>query len=304
MWAKFATLVAKKVIERGSKESLKQRYIVSDVDINEDISYIDDGLLYHVLDICRPSKTTNKLPVIIHIHGGGFFMDSKDYQYRRYGMTLAKQGFAVINMNYRLSHQYTFPCQIEDVFSVLSFLKKHQEEYLLDMNHIFLVGDSAGAYLAAYTMCIITNKELQSLYHMTDTYSIKALGLYCGFYDFDSFITKEIVFPLRKEMLQILFGCKEYQKHPLYQYSSVIHYIHHDSFPCFIMETNYRSFMTESKQLVEALKTAKVDVTFHFLEKEMKKGHVFHLLQDIEECKSSKQIMLEMINFFKQYINI
>lgn len=304
MWARYSTLVAKKVIERGSKESLKHRYLVEGVDIIENIQYVNDGLEYHQLDICKQKNNKKKLPVIINIHGGGFFMDSKEYQYRRYGMTLAKQGFVVVNMNYRLSHDFAFPSQIEDVFSVLSFLKENSERYQLDTEHIFLVGDSAGGYLAAYASCIMTNKELQSLYHIKDTYAIKAVGLYCGFYDFDSFTTKEIVFPLRKELLQLAFGRKDYKNHPLYPYTSVLRYIHSNSIPCYIMETNYRSFITESKQLVEALQKANVRVQFRFIEKEMKKGHVFHLLQSIEECENSKQIMMEMINFFKQYIDI
>lgn len=304
MWAKISTKIAKKVIERSSKESLKEKYLVPGVNIIEDIQYVNDGLEYHRLDICEIANCKQYLPVIINIHGGGFFMDSKEYQYRRYGMTLAKMGFAVVNINYRLSHDYVFPSQIEDVFAVLDFLKKRQDQYHLDMNNIFLVGDSAGAYLAAYTMCIITNKELASLYHIKNTYHIKALGLNCGFYDFDSFTTKELTFPLRKELLQLAFGRKDYYRHPLYPYCSVIRYINTNSLPCYIMETNYRSFITESKQLVETLKNNEVPVKFRFLDKTKKKGHVFHLLQSIEECDNSRQIMLEMTNFFKQYINV
>lgn len=304
MWAEISTKLAKKLIERSSKEAEKERYLVHGVNIIEDIQYVNDGLECHRLDICQIPNGKQYLPVIINIHGGGFFMDSKEYQYRRYGMTLAKLGFAVVNINYRLSHQYPFPSQIEDVFSVLDFLKKQEDKYHLDMNNVFLVGDSAGAYLAAYTMCIITNKELSSLYHIKDTYHIRALGLNCGFYDFDSFTTKELTFPLRKEVLQIAFGRKDYQNHLLYPYCSVIRYINASSFPCYIMETNYRSFITESKQLVETLKNNNIPVKFRFLDKSKKKGHVFHLLQSIDECDNSKQVMLEMINFFKQYINV
>ena len=37
-----------------------------------DIPYIDDGEKAHLLDIYYPEGTTEKLPVIIDIHGGGW----------------------------------------------------------------------------------------------------------------------------------------------------------------------------------------------------------------------------------------
>ena len=42
-----------------------------------DIPYIDDGEKAHLLDIYYPEVTTEKLPIIIDIHGGGWMYGYK-----------------------------------------------------------------------------------------------------------------------------------------------------------------------------------------------------------------------------------
>lgn len=80
---------------------------------NNDISYGPYGK-YNLLDLNLQKNYSGKLPVIINIHGGGFFYGSKE-TYQFYCMFLAKQGFAVVNFNYRLAPDYQFPANIEDI---------------------------------------------------------------------------------------------------------------------------------------------------------------------------------------------
>ena len=53
---------AKRIASQTEPEGLEQIL---------DIPYIDDGEKGHLLDIYYPQGTTEKLPVIIDIHGGG-----------------------------------------------------------------------------------------------------------------------------------------------------------------------------------------------------------------------------------------
>ena len=115
------------------------------------------------LDVYRPKKAKGKLPVIISVHGGGWvYGDKERYQY--YCMDLAKRGFAVVNFTYRLAPDYKFPSSIEDTNSVVKWVLKNAEEYQLDTDHVFAVGDSAGAHnLSLYNFCGKTKKSLASL---------------------------------------------------------------------------------------------------------------------------------------------
>ena len=95
--------------------------------IPEDIEYVRDirygrNIKYHTLDICWPkAKKSEKLPVIISIHGGGYVYGSKEV-YQFYVASLAQRGFTVINFNYRLAPKYHFPAPLEDLTSVIKWI--------------------------------------------------------------------------------------------------------------------------------------------------------------------------------------
>ena len=48
------------------------------------------------LDVYCPEGTAAPLPTIVSIHGGGYVYGNKEV-YRRYGMDMAKRGFAFVN---------------------------------------------------------------------------------------------------------------------------------------------------------------------------------------------------------------
>lgn len=81
----------------------KDKVIPEGLKIIRDLSYSDYGD-FSLLDIYIPEEMTKDIPVIVHTHGGAFCYGSKEI-YQFYCMSLAKQGFAVINYNYRLSYE-------------------------------------------------------------------------------------------------------------------------------------------------------------------------------------------------------
>ena len=73
-------------------------------------------------------------------------------------MTLAQRQFAVVNFTYGLAPEHKFPSQLQDTNMVVSWMYDHQTEYGFDMEHVFMVGDSAGAHLAGLYTDICTNE--------------------------------------------------------------------------------------------------------------------------------------------------
>src|SRR6201993_13889 len=66
--------------------------VFRDPGINEDCLY---------LNVWAPKKTSDKLPVMVWIYGGGFVAGATS-EPRQEGTNLAKQGVVVVSMNYRL----------------------------------------------------------------------------------------------------------------------------------------------------------------------------------------------------------
>ncbi len=92
------------------------------------------------------------LPVIVHVHGGGWRRGSRRESLPRLGAdfydSLAAQGFAVAAADYRLSGEARFPAPLEDVRTAVGWVRDHAASYGLDPGRVFLWGDSSGGHLA------------------------------------------------------------------------------------------------------------------------------------------------------------
>lgn len=104
-------------------------------------------------------ESSEKLPILIYYHGGGFCLDSAfDFLCHRYMNLLVSQAKAVaISVNYRLVPEYPLPAAYEDSWTALTWVASHsvsdidigghKEPWLLNhgnFDKIYLVGDSCG----------------------------------------------------------------------------------------------------------------------------------------------------------------
>lgn len=154
-----------------------------DIERFDDIQYGPDPK-WNVLDVYRPkSEQGKKLSVIINVHGGGWVYGDKEL-YQFYGMTLAQRKFAVVNFTYRLAPESKYPAPLEDINAVVAWMFENQEQYQLDIEHVFMVGDSAGGHLAGLYAAICTNPEYAANYSFEVPHHFvpRALGLNCGVY--------------------------------------------------------------------------------------------------------------------------
>ncbi len=112
------------------------------------------------LDLYSPiTKTTNKLPLVVFIHGGGWDSGDKSLvQKANRGKLLQEfldNNYIVASIDYRLTSKTThFPAPAEDCKDAIKWLRMNAESYNIDTNNIGLWGTSAGGHLAllvAYT---------------------------------------------------------------------------------------------------------------------------------------------------------
>lgn len=136
-----------------------------------DVPYTDSGSIYHLFDIYYPEDAKGPLPVIIDIHGGGWMYATKDVN-KIYCQYLAKRGFVVYNLSYRLVPEVMVPHQLQDISMALAKIKETFKDVPADPARVMLSGGSAGGQLAAFTAAISKSDKL-SAYFDTVSHNIE-----------------------------------------------------------------------------------------------------------------------------------
>jgi len=114
-----------------------------------DIPYVPGGGNKQSLDIYLPDEGEGPFPTIIFIHGGAFWGGDKRDTQNIYLMNGIRRGYAVANVNHRLSDEAKFPQPVFDVKAAVRFLRANAAKYCLDPDRFAVGGNSAGAYFAA-----------------------------------------------------------------------------------------------------------------------------------------------------------
>ncbi|HEX6573601.1 MAG TPA: alpha/beta hydrolase [Gemmatimonadaceae bacterium] len=122
------------------------------------------------LDLYRVGDTTVARPLVVTIHGGSWAGGERtDLPSLNY--YLARRGYTVAALNYRLAPDHPFPAATQDVNDAVSYLESHARQLGIDPTKIVLLGRSAGGQLAlqsAYTTSDSSIKGVVALYAPTD----------------------------------------------------------------------------------------------------------------------------------------
>jgi len=90
----------------------------------------------------------DKMPTIIHFHGGGFLLGCRDtYDQVTYALANLTRAL-VISVEYRRVPEHFFPAALDDCMSITYELFRNAAQYRIDPERIVLTGDSAGGNLA------------------------------------------------------------------------------------------------------------------------------------------------------------
>jgi acetyl esterase/lipase len=282
--------------EESDKKILAQQALPENITEIRDVPYIEDGHKGHLLDIYYPDNKEGSFPVIIDIHGGGFFYGYKENT-KLFNFHLAKNGFIVFNLNYRLAfNDAKVPDQIQDIISAFNWIEDNFDAYPVDKNKIYVIGDSAGAYLAVMSVLISKNERLQNVFNIgKSNLNIKAMGLISSFIDW----TRNDIHYLSLRSMILEEGYKEQE---YYQNMILKNIPEINSLPPLFITTNDDDefdFMTHN--FVDILKEKNMDHEFHYLAKNNNKklGHVFNILH--LDWNESHQLNNAMLEYLLQY---
>ena len=153
--------------ERMDNKRIETLTMPKGVAESNDHQYIDDGNVYHQIDVYYPEGATEKLPVVIDIHGGGWMYGDKELN-KPYCLTIASKGNVVFNMSYRLCPDVTADEQLRDISKALQWVKANLDNYPCDKDNICLTGDSAGGMLACFTSMLSVSEKMRDIYDVED----------------------------------------------------------------------------------------------------------------------------------------
>ena len=294
----ITSFIVKRMFARGDKKRDKDLVLPECISTISDITYGPDKK-WQCLDVHQPKNRRQKLPTIINIHGGAWVYGDKKI-YAPYCMNLAEAGFAVINASYRLATNHHFPAQIEDVALIVQWVLDHAEDYQLDLDNLFMIGDSVGAQLATMYCCICLNPSYRKEFPVLAKYKKirpKAMVLNCGLYEMASAMSKKDSF--LPKLLKDLLGRKA-QEQDLQQLSPLFH-LTKDFPPCYVMTGN-QDFLREQSYLLRDV-FLDLGVSFQFRDYGTEcepQSHVFHL--DLRNPVGN-QCRQEEIAFLRSYVS-
>ena len=216
-----------------------------DVEETLNVAYVNRDEVALAMDIFKPkAEPGTDLPVILILHGGGLFMGDRGLE-RPYSRLLAHKGYLVFSLEYRLAPKAELTQQLDDVCAGMDIVGRMLVDYDVDFNRIFLVADSAGAYLAAYVSAMHGSEKLQkAIGYKPSRMTYAAVGFLSG------------MFYTNKMLQDQIYGSKRDDQNFL-KYMNIEHpEILHNMPPAFLLTSCGDTFNNYSIRFHDALKEA------------------------------------------------
>lgn len=244
----------------------------------------------------KKNKEYEKSPVLVNIHGGGWIIGDKKNS-TGFCLQFANAGIFVMNINYGLPPKYLFPHQMQTSMKAFDWLIKNANKYNLDLDNVFVSGDSAGAHFTSLVGAIQSDKDYAHALGVEQTsINIKGYLMFCGLYNIDMYH----YLPIARSMMQELIGMKNPRNSNYYQYLNPIPYIN-DKMNNALIVSGLTDIMTitQSDQLDKALSKAGVNY-YHYRNKKIINS--FHDFMMLAPTKNAKKCIDFSIDWLKKTV--
>jgi acetyl esterase/lipase len=219
--SKFILITAAAMLLAASQAASAAEYEMIN---HSDIVFAEHDGTKLVGDLYLP-KGRSKAPVLVAVHGGGWQVGSNQF-YRYWGLFLARAGYAVFAVDYRLGKAGTYPAAVYDVKAAVQFIRAKAAEYDLDPDRIGLIGDSAGAHLAS--LVALAGDQFTTAYKDDANAAVPAnvkcvIGFY-GVYDMHAQWTHDLGVRPNDMIVEKFLGASPMQNRRVYFDASPISY--------------------------------------------------------------------------------
>jgi Esterase/lipase len=120
--------------------------------------------------IYRPTDRDDRLPALLHIHGGGYVMGSVRMNHLSNIELAASTSALILSVDYRLAPETVAPGAVEDCYAALQWLHDNAEQLGIDPARIAIRGESAGGGLAAALALLARDRGGPAIVHQNLIY--------------------------------------------------------------------------------------------------------------------------------------
>ena len=185
------------------------------------------------LNLARPINGKGPFPALIFLFGAGYAGGIKNVWTEEI-QDAAKRGYVAAAIDYRLTiyrdesgqPKYPFPAQLHDGKCAIRWLRANAKEYNIDVNHIGVMGFSAGGNLAL--MLGLTDSSHGFEGRCGDT---KISSRVQAIINLDGFTNSELHYQFRPYFIEPWLGGTPEQEPERYKNSSPINYLSADDPP-------------------------------------------------------------------------
>lgn len=147
-----ALIASSAMASENRSEELSVQMTVPPIRLNADFVYSETfnnmgRPIKLSMDVIQPFSP-EPLPAVLFVTGGGF-MDAPKTKFIGQRVDMARAGYVVASIDYRVVPMVTFPGMLEDVKSAVRYMRANAQKFGIDPERIAIMGESAGGYLAA-----------------------------------------------------------------------------------------------------------------------------------------------------------
>ena len=109
--------------------------------------------------IVRPERNTDRLPVVVYFHGGGWVLGDKETHDRLIREIAVQANAAVVFVDYERSPEAKYPIAIEQDYAVTKYVAEHSEQLNVDPTRLAIAGDSVGGNMTAVVSLLAEQRK-------------------------------------------------------------------------------------------------------------------------------------------------
>jgi acetyl esterase/lipase len=156
--------------------------VQNDFRVISNITYMKANNMELKVDVYSPQNSDGPVPTFIYYHGGGWVGGSKEANVLRL-MPFLEQGWAVVNVQYRLGDVSLAPAAVEDSLCALRWVGRNAAQYGFDTDRLVVSGNSAGGHLALTTGMLPADSDLYRQCADLETPDVAAIVNWYGITD-------------------------------------------------------------------------------------------------------------------------
>ena len=265
------------------------------VDVLEirNVHYGADNSPAHRMDVYRPASIQRTYPVVINVHGGGLVMGNKEFN-RFFCAELCRLGYVVFSIEYRLVPEVQVYQQFADVAAAMNYIDDSVLVYGGDPNRVYMVGDSAGAYLIVYTVAMQKSNALATAANVEHSQlKIRALGLISGMFYTRRFDEIGVFLP------KTLYG-KNHKHTAFAPFTNPEHpEITKNLPPCFLITSHNDHLRQYTLDFAAALRRNGTKCELMDFGEDERLTHAFSVFDP--DMKESREVLSNIANFFAHH---